>query len=365
MSQLLKHTRLLSLLTATIASVAPPSRPLLAQAQQVEWNQAKLDALHGARAGLRSEMPNEVAWGAYRAAEFRLFDLVPDLVTKLAAPPMGENQEPYAVRAALLDSAVQLEAAVPAPVLRSYWQHFPVQSAILFARATGPRDDVLLDLLTPATGFRWFAIANLLARSRPKGFAVKVLPPIHLRLSVTVSERGNAGRGGGGGSSGDGVGDGIGINPAGFPPRATYRFESGPWPGCVVLSTGPHNVYYSRTVSYEWQFGVSDASRGGPSDWERLRYVQAYAFPEQEPVDQVRQIGERHENLRWEGGDALRRRVEDLRTEMRQNYRGFLASLVTAGGLTDADAKSLAQPPIDVRIVDLRADKSQPLPAIK
>jgi hypothetical protein len=233
-------------------------------------------------------MSNEVAWGAYRAAEFRLFDLVPDLVTKLAAPPIGENREPYAVRAALLDSAVQLEAAVPAPVLHSYWQDFPVQSAILFARATGPRDDVLLDLLTPATGFRWFAIANLLARSRPKGFAVKVLPSIHLRLSVTVSERGNAG-GVEGGSSG-GVGDGIGINPAGFPPRATYRFESGPWPGYVVLSTGPHNVYYSRTVSYEWQFGVSEVSRAGPSDWERLRYVQAYAFPEQEPVDHVRQL---------------------------------------------------------------------------
>jgi hypothetical protein len=291
MSELLKHTRLLSLLTATIASVAPPSRSLLAQAQQVEWNQAKLDALEGARAGLRSEMPNEVAWGAYRAAQFRLFDLVPDLVTKLAAPPIGENQEPYAVRAALLDSAVQLEAAVPAPVLGSYWQDFPVQSAILFARATGPRDDVLLDLLTPATGFRWFAIANLLARSRQKGFAVKVLPPIHLRLSVTMSERGNAG-GLGSGSSGGGVGDGIGINPAGFPPRATYRFESGPWPGYVVLSTGPHNVYYSRTVSCRWQFGVSEAWRAGPSDWERLRYVQAYAFPEQEPVDDVRQIGE-------------------------------------------------------------------------
>jgi hypothetical protein len=363
MSQLLKHTWLLSLLTATIASVAPASRPLFAQAQQVEWNQAKIGALDGARAGLRSEMPNEVAWGAYRAAEFRLFELVPDLVTRLAAPSIGENQEPYALRAALLDSAVQLEAAVPAPLLRSYWQDFPVQSAILFARATGPRDEVLLDLLTSATGFRWFAIANLLARSRPKKFAVTVLPPIHLRLFVTVSERGNAG-GGEGGVSG-GVGDGIGINPAGFPPRATYRFESGPWPGYVVLSTGPYNVYYCRTVSYGWQFGVSEVSRAGPSDWERLRYVQAYAFPEQEPVDHVRQIGERHESIRWEGGDALRRRVEDLRAEMLENYRGFLANLVTAGRLTDADAKSLAQPPIDVRIVDLRTDKSQPLPAIK
>jgi hypothetical protein len=363
MSQLLGHARLLSLLTAAMASAAS-SRPLLAQAQQVEWSHARRDALDAARAGLRSERPNEVAWGAYRAAEFRLSDLVPDLVAEIATPPTGAYVESHAVRAALLDSAVRLEAAVPARVLRSYWQDFPVQSAILFPRATGPRDDVLLDLLTPATGFRWFAIANLLAGSRPKGFAAKILPPIHLRLSVTVSEEGNVWSGVGGGGS-VGVGCGIGVNPAGFPPLATYRFEGGPWPGYVVLSTGPQNVYYSRRVSYGWQFGVSENSRESPTDLERLRYVQSYAFPGQDMVDRVRQIGERHESIRWEGGDALRRRLEHLRTEMLQNYRGFLARLVTAGGLTEADATSLAQPPIDVRVVDSRKDRSHPLPAIR
>jgi hypothetical protein len=362
MSQLLNHTRLLSLLMATSACVAPLARPLLAQAQ-VEWNQATFAALEGARAGLRSEKPDEVAWSAYHAAEFRLFELVPDLVTRLAAPPLGANQQSEAVRAALLDAAVRLEAAVAVPVLRSYWRDFPVQSAILFAKATGPRDEALLDLLAPATGFRWLAVANLLVRSRPKEFAVRVLRPIHLRLSVAVSDGGNDGVAAGIGSGG--VGDGIGINPAGFPPRATYRFEGGPSPGCIVLSTGPHDVYYSRTVSYRWQFAVSEVLTGGPSDEERLRYVQASAFPGQGSVDDVRQIGERHESIRWNGGDALRRQVEDLEAEMLQRYRGFLASLVAAAALTDADANSLAQPPVDVRISDSRANKSQPLPAIK
>jgi hypothetical protein len=132
-----------------------------------------------------------------------------------------------------------------------------------------------------------------------------------------------------------------------------------------VLSTGPHDVYYSRTVSYGWQFGVSEGLTAGPSDWERLRYVQGYAFREQGPVDHGRQIGERHESVRWEGGDALRRRVEDLRTAMLQKYRGFIARLVAAGRVTDGEARSLAQPPFDVSIVDARADKRHPLPAIK
>ena len=362
----------LTLLTAAIAAAPIPPTSAFAQdglRQQAEWNRALQQALDEARAQLRSDKPNEVAWGAFRAAEYRLFNLMPDLTAKLAAPPTGDDREVYAVRAALLDSAVRLDAAVPASVVRSYWNDFPVQSAILFAKATGARDGVLLDLLTSATECRWFALANLLVQWRPSGLAVSanglvlnILTPIHLNLVVTVSEQGNAGSGGG---AGGGVGDGIGINPAGFPPRATYRFESGPSAGVAVLSTGPRVLYYSRTVSYGWQFAVSEVYIGGPTGAERLRYVQAYAFPEHEPLDQVRQLGERYESARWEDDDALRRRIDDLRADMLQHYRDFLATLVARGRLTAADSQSLAQPAIDVRIVDARKDKSRLLPAIK
>jgi hypothetical protein len=50
---------------------------------------------------------------------------------------------------------------------------------------------------------------------------------------------------------------------------------------------------------------------------------------------------------------------------MLQHYRDFLATLVARGRLTAADSQSLAQPAIDVRIVDARKDKSRLLPAIK
>src|SRR5215471_4035408 len=189
-----RHTLRLLLLVAAIAFGSLARTSVLGQApanpglrQQVEWNQALRQAFDDARTGLRSDKPNEVAWGAFRAAEYRLAGLVPDLVTKLGAPPPGARHEAYAVRAALLDSAVRLDAAVPAPTLRSYWHEFPVQSAILFARATGQRDDVLLELLTPATDSRWFALANLLLRSGPNGFVASTLAPIRLNLSLTVS----------------------------------------------------------------------------------------------------------------------------------------------------------------------------------
>ena len=343
------HTLGRSLLIAAIVSdpLFPPSAHGQAPAnpglrQPVQWNQALLQARDEARAGLRSDKPNEVAWGTFRAGEYRLVDLVPDLVARLAAPPTGDDQGVYAVRAALLDSAVRLDAAVPAPTLRSYWKDFPVQPAILFAKATGPRDEVLLDLLTPATASRWFAPANLLLPSHPNGFTASALTPIRLSLVITVSEQTNAGSGM---ADGVAVGDGIGINPAGYPPRATYRFEPGPWPGNIVLSTGPRDVYYSRSVSYAWQFGVSEVYIGGPSAADRLRYVQADAFPLQAPFNLARQLGERHQSVQWDGDDALRRRVEDLRGDMLQAYRRFLASLVNAHRLTSSDAKSLEQPP--------------------
>ena len=247
-----------------------------AQSQAVTWATARQQALSEARDLLRSSEASDVAWGAFRAAEYRLTDLLPDVVARLEASPESSGDESYALRSALVDSAVQLSAAVPAPVLRTYWKDFPVQSAILFAKTTGPRDDVLLDLLSSSTDLRWFALANLLVQSRPDGFIQKVLAPLHLQLDVTVSEEGRAGSGG---SGGGGVGDGVGQSPPGFPPRATYRFESASWPGHVVLSTGPRLVYYSRSVSYAFQFGVSEAFIGGPTGAERLTYAHACAFP--------------------------------------------------------------------------------------
>jgi hypothetical protein len=64
---------------------------------------------------LRSEKPSNVAWGAYRAAEFRLLDLVPDLVRKLAAPPTGEkmNPTPFARRCSIAPCGLTAPCLLP------------------------------------------------------------------------------------------------------------------------------------------------------------------------------------------------------------------------------------------------------------
>jgi hypothetical protein len=183
---------------------------------------------------------------------------------------------------------------------------------------------------------------------------------LRLRLDITVSEQG--GMSSGGGSSG-GAGDGIGVNPAGYPPRATYRFEAGPASGHVVLSTGPRTLYYSRSVSYQWQFGSSEAFTGGPSGSDRLTYV--IAFTGQENSDVPRQLGARHASAPWRGADDLRRRVDALRADLLRAYQRFVTGLVAAGHLDAADAASVQQPRIAVEVLDARADRSVPLPVIK
>jgi hypothetical protein len=45
-----------------------------------------------------------------------------------------------------------------------------------------------------------------------------------------------------------------GQNPRGYPPHAEYRFEDSPRPGFLVLASGPHPVFYSRSVTTEFQY---------------------------------------------------------------------------------------------------------------
>jgi hypothetical protein len=94
---------------------------------------------------------------------------------------------------------------------------------------------------------------------------------------MTISEDGRTASASALGSAS--VHDGVGVNPEGYPPKATYRFETGPRSSHIVLSTGPHTVYYSRTIHTSGQFGIGGMSTGGPTDTERIDYVKAMLQP--------------------------------------------------------------------------------------
>jgi hypothetical protein len=175
----------------------------------------------------------------------------------------------------VLDALIQLNARLPAPLVARYAEMRPVQSLALLTNSI-ERDPTLLDLFSRTSGTLWYGLANLLLQDRAPGFAGQLLKTLQLRLNLTVSD---VGQGVGSGSGSLSVGDGIGENPAGYPPHAQYRFEIGPRTGVVILTTGPHTVYYSRTVSTAFQYGVSEVSEGGPSDDDRLAYLRAMLGP--------------------------------------------------------------------------------------
>jgi hypothetical protein len=336
--------------------------PALAQAQApADWGKARAEIVQLAQRELRTGVARDVAWGAFRAGEYRLSECTPDLLAALDAPPQGDRLEQHAMLAALLDAAVQLRADVPPGIVRRYWDQWPVQAAILFSYAKSPdRDAVLLELLRSARGLRWHAAANMLLLTRAPGFAAHLLSELRLVMRVTVSDEGNTASGGG--TAGVSVGDGIGVNPSGFPPFAMYRFEIGATAGDVVLVSGPRTVYYSRTVEYRYQFGVSTVESGF-SDANPLAYVLQLTGSTESLALSARLRPST--SLAWKSGEQVVRDVAAARAELTRAYGQLVAALQRAKRLTADEAQRYTSPTIEVVLTDARTDRSQPLPQIE
>ena len=70
-----------AVLAAVIAAAATSPTSTYAQdglRQEAEWNRALQQALDEAGAELRSDKPNEVAWGAFRGSDVLLRDSIAD-----------------------------------------------------------------------------------------------------------------------------------------------------------------------------------------------------------------------------------------------------------------------------------------------
>ena len=317
-----------------------------------------------ARRQLQSRDPATVAWGAFDAANYRLIELAPELAALLEKTQPGGSFEQWAVALAVLDAVAQLDVPIPAEILRPYAARYPVQTSLALAKATGARNAVLLELLSSSQGYPWFAMANLLLEPCASGFAAQILSPLRFSLTITVVESGSNESGFGAGSGGGiSIGDGIGQIPAGFPPLAWYRFEGLDGPpqrrGNIVLSSGPRSVYYSRVVKTTFQFGTSEISTPGPSDEDRLKYLQWMVDRYGRPLP-VR----RFEHIGWRDEADFVRQASALDHRVTFDYRFLLDGLVKAKCLSKEETGQLATPRVDVRVEDTRANRSSALPRL-
>jgi hypothetical protein len=298
-----------------------------------------------------------VAWGAYNAGAYRVTGAIPVLQQILESPPQVSVRERRALLDVVFDALIQLNARLPASLVVRDADERPVQTYALLARARD-RDPILMKLLTKASGLEWYAAADMLFGDKPAELAAHLLTTVHHRLTITVSD-GQDGPFGGmvGASSSVSVADGIGENPQGYPPHTEYRFEAGPLAGFLVLAAGPHPVYYSRVVTTSSQYGVSEAWIGGPSDADRIAFIQALLGTS---LPTLR--AETFESVHWSTVEALIQKVEELRAAIERQYQFVDAELVRRyGRASDAAPR---YPHIDVQLVDKRRNRSVPLPMV-
>ena len=248
--------------------------PVIAQNQPAQFDLSRDFALQ-VEQQLRSKELKEVLWGAYKVGLYKLETMIPLLETLFAQPPFKEEWEIGRLQGQIYDTLIELHARVPAAVLLPQ-KYLSGEFIILLARAEPGRDDVLLDLMPDARSQNWYAIADLLLETRPHGYAAELLRSLHLKVSIGVSEDGNAYGYESFGGAGGGVGCGFWANFREYPPLGDYKLTLESTPDAKVLATGPVPVYYTRTVYPPGMQGPYNESFDlGPTNEDRMRYIVA------------------------------------------------------------------------------------------
>jgi hypothetical protein len=129
--------------------------------------------------------------------------------------------------------------------------------------------------------------------------------------------------------------------------------------GAIVLAEGPHPVYYTRKASPPDSIpsGASSLTIEAPTAQDRLKYFEELV-EHWLPVEAVEEV-----TFKWTTAQRLRTDIAKHRETMNRNYREMLGLAQKANLLTAAEAKDLV-PLIDVRLNDLRRNKSARLPDV-
>jgi TonB family protein len=308
---------------------------------------------------LQSNDAKDVAWGAFTASQRHLASAVPLLTAALTRELGGAADARRGAELAILDALVQLDARVPVDALRPSLARSPIPTLILLDKAVGNRDALLLERLSATSGSEWQAIANLLFKSKPPGFAFQLLDGLRLGLTFYVTDDPNSGYG-------SGLGVGVENGPengrvvAGFPALAEYQFASFA-AGAATLSIGPQTVYYIRRTRSPGLLPPQTHSAAATTrDFDRLQYMNALVREQfgAAPLRDQSSI-----TIVWSSAQALRQDISEHRRSVEDSYRRAVSLLVSSNRLTEDESRRL-RPAITIAVKDVRKDTAEPLPAI-
>jgi hypothetical protein len=155
--------------------------------------------------------------------------------------------------------------------------------------------------------------------------------------------------------------------PEGFPPVALYALTDQPEHPAGIVASGPHPIYYPRWVVEPGDIyrvvspgTVWNSHYGDRRDHLRFEYL---AMLLQMRLEDVEFDSKPARSIRWSGPAEFLQEVELVCSQVLKQYDGLVERLEAYGLLTQSEAEKL-NARVHLRVNDLRADKSMPLPEI-
>ncbi len=301
------------------------------------------------------------AWGAYLSGILHDASLNSLLIERFSDARRYSDAKPgteeHAYVLALLDALIQSERPVPIELLLAFRQGWTDEVLILIARATNTEDALLALREQTLDNAQWLTVNNLLLSLHSSRFFVRTLLETPVTHTFTFRSRATGG-GIGSGVGGGGAVDGTRQLPAEFPPIGLYQLVDFGHPGYVIVSTGPRDTFYRRTVvptngQAGWGVPVDRPDRG----IERIAYLAAMTGSD---ASQVRAILSATTDLEWQAETDWAGRLDQELTAQTHSVQD-LANTAELRGFTGLTGVELT---IVTEIEDLRETRDVPLPVV-
>jgi hypothetical protein len=313
--------------------------------------------------GLRSVVPLEVAWAAWRTrfAPSKRWDQPLREALQVAVASQQTKEQELLIRF-LLDTLIRSHTPVPVSELLPLYEAYPDAILALIAQGSDHNDGQLLPLLIRAeredNASRWMLIASLLSRERSRAFEEHLLDELRIEISIDIVEGQHLpvflpDRSGV-------IGGIVGSSPApaDWPDLpAVYCLAVTPEPGDSVIITNPEAVYLRRyladqnTCFHGWKTSRSHLSLS------YLTNLIPRASGTYLPPLNLEKL-----TLVWQGAEETRRILQESAQEYIQYCRLLMAARQQARKATrswnDAEMRSR----IVLSVSDKRQDKSVALP---
>jgi hypothetical protein len=309
------------------------------------------------------------AWGAYLVTRDRRLELVPDLLTILAAyqpdqPECTVAHDRHDALLAVLDALIQLDVDAPVNDLMKIYPEFKAQSLLLMSRSSDDNTTALLEILRTEneSSSAWVTAGNMLLARRAPGFAATVLDSLTVHATLAVLSP-NSGWGSGGGSLCCGLASRA-QPKAGWPQVGNYslfickgsRIVHG-----TMLAPGPDPAWFQRTVDAQYT-PIEDFQCGCRPDLEsaRQQYLTALLDASQENPPIYSYISQ---NLTFATAAGYKRDVMTFIKQQQQLFASLAERLQRAGLITPEERSSIGLRLV-IGVLDLRDDRTVDLPQI-